>query len=279
MTHLPEGQSALLNLLCANHARGLIFSRATRLPPLARRDLTKLRNRGLVAFDRFLPSPSAVATWSAKGPFTSRKLRKAEHVTDAAVRIEADERLSPAPAGTAGTCVEGDAGDRQVPERHDQPAGQDQAAELERLPATDRPVRLGHNRLEASANEQLTTKPSVIATASLLESSNEGGSDVDRSVARADNLLVGATGDTRPWRRKPDAEICAEKLAHEREKERIRATTRVSTAAEAQRILQRTHVVVRANIVGGPKDRWSVRGKSDYLTDAELIEMAEAKLG
>jgi hypothetical protein len=72
----------LLDLLCANHARGLIFASSTRLPSAARTSLRVLRNKGLVAFDRFLPSASAIADWQARqqapAPVAAEPLAKPE---------------------------------------------------------------------------------------------------------------------------------------------------------------------------------------------------------
>lgn len=60
---LIERDRELLDLLCANADRGLIFAASSRLPADARLSIVTLRNRGLVDFDRFLPSPSARADW------------------------------------------------------------------------------------------------------------------------------------------------------------------------------------------------------------------------
>ena len=72
--------------------------------------------------------------------------------------------------------------------------------------------------------------------------------------------------------------ICAEKLRHLAERERIEAMTpaRDLTPEDAQTVLRREGwTVVRANVVGGSRKHWFVNGVGKDVTDEQLIERAE----
>lgn len=63
---MSQAEQALLDLLCANHERGVVFWGNCQLPRDARTAVAKFRMRGLLDFTRYLPSPSALYDWRAR---------------------------------------------------------------------------------------------------------------------------------------------------------------------------------------------------------------------
>lgn len=241
MIELTRQQRELLAFIAANHERRLIPSRRVRLPRHVSRTVNNLRRAGLLDAASFRPTQDGLAALKLRTPAAP----------PAAPPEVADERLDAAPWPTVPGGA-ADAGPDPLPQRPGSGTAQGRAAPLAELAAPAAPDGLGHCRLEA--REPVASPADVVP---LLPAP---------AIVR----------DEAPFRRKPDAQICAEVLAHRAERARMEALRPPLDLESAKsELIRRGRTVYSARVVGGPANRFVVSGLGSRVTGAELL--AEAK--
>jgi len=291
----------LLDLLCANHERGLIFAAGSTLNAAGHRAAGGLRNKGLLSFGRFVPSPSALNDWRSRegatpsptptkpygtGPIWSEQ-RKEEFLAALAEKgTLAGALVAIGMSGTSNkTPIKLRKTDPDFAARYDQAklAWKQRSTALEAQEATAPGAKAeaavppdspfvpeidGETGREASAPE-IDRKPEETSPASRIAPA------VPSKPAAADDR-DGGTPPAGPqlWRCKPDRDIVEQSLRHRAGQEKIAALRPRMDVDTAKLTLQRKgYRVCRASIVGGTPGLWAVG--TLQLTEREMIAKAE----